>query len=110
MTVALPTAVSCGSIEIVYVPETGRDFVSTKPPFEPNGAGETRAVPSGFRIDTLAELQQDWPIDTSVSFTLMRLPPTPVNVRRASWPGTVVVTDAGVPPAVIEAIASGGTS
>ena len=64
----------------------------------------TRAVPSGFVIETL-RLQQTGP-----TFRLMRRPAVPAKVSFAFWPGIVVVTVTGAPPAVMAALASAGTS
>src|SRR5439155_99643 len=96
--VALPVALLCGSTTIVYVPEAGRSLASTNPPFVPKNPGETRVVPSGFRIETLAELQQDRPIETSSSVRLTSCPATASNVSRAFSPAAVVATVTGEPP------------
>ena len=57
------------------------------------------AVPSGFVIETLRLPVVDVPIVTPLTFRLMRRPAVPAKVSFAFWPGIVVVTVTGAPPA-----------
>jgi hypothetical protein len=60
--------------------------------------------------ETFAAQQLDAPMVTSASAMLTRWPAPPANVRRAFWPGVVVVTVAEGPPATSISTSSGGTS
>ena len=70
----------------------------------------TRAVPSGFVIETLRLPVVDVPIVTPLTFRLMRRPAVPAKVSFTFWPGIVVVIVTGAPPAVMEGVRSAGTS
>jgi hypothetical protein len=76
---------------------------SKNPPAVPKLANAS-VEPFGFRIEILV-LQQVGP--TSM---LTRCPEVPVKVRPAFWPGVVVVTVTGGPPATIPPVRSAGTS
>src|SRR5512142_2504333 len=92
-------------MRIVYVPALGRLVVSMKVAPGPMKRALPRVLPSGLRIDSCA--------NEKVAFEICRLIrwlAEPLNVTRAFCPGVVVVTDTGLPPGVVVAVASGGTS
>src|SRR5215813_966938 len=103
-TVAEPVDRPLGSIRIVYVPVLGRVVTSMNPFPEPMKRLLTSAVPSGLRIDRSASenVFEIW--------MLIRWFAVPLNVTLAFWPGAVVESDTGLPPGVVLAVASGGTS
>jgi hypothetical protein len=72
-----------------------------KPPFVPMLVAVTRAVPSGFVIETLRLPVVDVPIVTLLTFRLTRWPAVPANVSVAFSLATVVVTVTGAPPATM---------
>src|SRR5215207_5546312 len=73
----------------------------------PTPIGETKIVPSGFRIETLAVQHA---VGAYFIFRLMRSPAVPEKVTRAFWDALVVVTATGLPSGRIEVTMSGATS
>ncbi|HVD66441.1 MAG TPA: hypothetical protein VNB65_06045, partial [Gaiellaceae bacterium] len=63
-------------------------------------------VPSGFVIESFRLEVVDGPMVTPLNFNTTPRPAVPAKVSLAFWPGTVVVTVTGAPPAVIEVLRS----
>src|SRR5918996_2375407 len=87
-----------------YVPLSGSVVASTKTPEVPKVVAGTSVAPPGDVIDT-RPTQQLGP-----TFRLTRRPAVPLKSRRASCPGTEVVTITRTPSATIVSTTSEGTS